>query len=347
MKIDLIVNDGSPMKVIPEDIYGRGVGGAELAMISLMEQLAVNGHSVRVFNDPSRYGQHGKIFFGAVSEFQRDDDRDILIVFRSPNPRAIGAKAERIIWWSCDQQTTGSFSKFQQYVDLIVTISPYHTDYMKRSYDMPEEKMHHIDLGVRDDYDLEIEKVKNKLIYCSIPDRGLAKLFDAWPMIRGEVPDATLVITSDYRLWGQASPNNHHHRLLWAGSEGVEFLGKVPRSGLIIHQLEAEVMAYPCTYEELFCISAAECQVAGAYPVTSEYAALATTNVFGSFVKGDARGQGYAKRFADKVVALLTDEREELEKAQREMREKAKAKWSWAEIAKLWEHLFKTGEFKR
>ena len=37
LKIDLLCNDGSPIGVTPLNIYGRGVGGAELSMMTLME----------------------------------------------------------------------------------------------------------------------------------------------------------------------------------------------------------------------------------------------------------------------------------------------------------------------
>jgi len=43
--------------------------------------------------------------------------------------------------------------------------------------------------------------------------------------------------------------------------------------------VRAEWYVYPCTYDELFCISCAEAQVAGACSITSNVGALATTNM--------------------------------------------------------------------
>ena len=58
LKIDLYCNDGSPLGVTPPDIYGRGVGGAELSMMSWAETMARRGHQVRIYNNPLALGVH-------------------------------------------------------------------------------------------------------------------------------------------------------------------------------------------------------------------------------------------------------------------------------------------------
>jgi glycosyltransferase involved in cell wall biosynthesis len=142
-------------------------------------------------------------------------------------------------------------------------------------------KIDYIDLGVRlDDYNQEIEKIPGRCIFCSVPDRGLEILRMMWPKIKRDAPHASLVITADYRLWGAPGPRNHQHRMSWLHQEDVVFLGAIPRRELVREQLAAQVHSFPCTYEELFCISAAECQVAGALPVTSNIGALETTNKY-------------------------------------------------------------------
>lgn len=348
--IDLLCNDGSPIGVIPPDIEGRGVGGAELSMMTLMEVFVERGHKVRVFNDPKRPGDYKGVQYLSLQAYEDRIPRDVLIVFRSPNKRYNRGQMPpevRKIWWSTDQFTIGDFSKFAEKVDFCITISPFHTNYHLKNYDISEKKIGHIDLGVRTwEYDNEIAKIPGRLIFCSIPDRGLPVLHAAWPLIKRDAPHASLVITSDYTLWG-APANNQQHRLSWARvGKGVMFRGKVARSELVKLQRQAEIMAYPSLYEELFCISAAECQVAGAMPVTSETGALVTTNEFGIIVPGNPKTPSWVENFASRIVSLLTSEHDYLEQRQVAMMRTAQARFDWQKIAERWEGLFRDGKIK-
>lgn len=344
--IDLLCNDGSPIGVIPDDIEGRGVGGAELAMMTLMEVFAGRGHKVRVFNDPKRPGEYNGVHYLPLRAYEDRIPRHALIVFRSPNERYHrGQMPPEVakIWWSTDQFTVGNFAQFAEQVDFCVTISPFHSEYHRTRYRIDPKKIGHIDLGVRTwEYEGKVDKVPGRLIFCSIPDRGLPILHAAWPLIKRDAPHASLTITSDYTLWG-ASPNNQQHRLQWAGAESVHFRGKVPRSELVTLQHQAEIMAYPSLYEELFCISAAECQVAGALPVTSQTGALISTNEFGVIVNGNPKTPSWVENFSSRIAALLTAEHDYLEQRQTSMIRNARMRFDWQSIADRWEELFEGG----
>ena len=73
---------------------------------------------------------------------------------------------------------------------------------------------------MHDLYPNTVEKRSNSLIFTSVPDRGLKYMRQAWNVIKEQVPDATLTITSDYRLWGLPEPRNDQFRQLWVGAEG-------------------------------------------------------------------------------------------------------------------------------
>jgi glycosyltransferase involved in cell wall biosynthesis len=147
------------------------------------------------------------------------------------------------------------------------------------------------------------------MLYCSVPDRGLYYLKDLFPAIRKRVHDATLVITSDFTLWGRASAKDVFMRF-FEDEPGIEYLGHVSRSRLVEEQHRARVLAYPCTFEEGFCIAAAECMAAGAVPVTTNAFALTTTvGEDGVLIDGRPRSWFYRRRFVNAVAALLTDDR--------------------------------------
>lgn len=287
MKIDIVCNDGSPLKVTMRSVYGEdgrvGVGGAELALLTMCEAWAKDGHEVCLYNDPDTEGvspfeQREK------DSFEPDQSRDVVITFRSANDRTVDAQGLHV-WWSTDQYATGNFEEFAACTDRIVTISDYHALFFKGQYDLKDTVV--IDLPVRvDDYKQKIKKVPGRCIFTSVPDRGLDGLLAAWPKIKAMCPEASLVITSDYRLWGTTAPRNDKYRVGWYGQKDVEFMGAIPRRELVKEEMKAQILTYPCRYEELFCISVAEAQVAGAYPVTSAFAAVETTNM-GTVLPGD------------------------------------------------------------
>jgi len=305
MKIDVLCNDGSPLGVCTKDIYGEngriGIGGAELALLTMCEAWHNAGHQLRLYNDPktpegSPFPQY------PISTFYASEPRDALVIFRSPNSRAIGAVGKKI-WWSCDQYTVGDFADFSRKVDKIVTISPFHTNFFRSTYGI--ENSINIDLPVRSwDYDQKVDKVPHRLIFCSVPDRGLSLLARLYPKIQQEVSDVSLVITSDYRLWGVDYPANEQYIPQFMNMNGVRFLGAIPRRELVMEQLQAQVQAYPCTYEELFCYAVAECQVAGCIPVTSDIGALGTTNM-GIQVHGWIGAPDWDDQFVNAVVNTL------------------------------------------
>lgn len=341
LKIDLYCNDGSPLGVTPPDIYGRGVGGAELSMMSWAETMARRGHKVRIYNNA--LGVHDGVEYCPQGAFTPGEDRDVFIVYRSPNPHIMAAKAGMKIHWSMDQYTVGNYaSDIFPHVDRIVCISPYHVAYHKEKYEADGERIGYIDLGVRVvDYKADVQKIPGRCIYCSVPDRGLGLLYVIWSQVVKQRPTASLVITGDFTLWGSNHPGNHQYRLKFLYSPNVAFLGKVPRERLVQEQLAAQVHIYPCTYNELFCISAAECQVAGAIPVTSAQGALPTTNEWGTVLEGNPMDGAWHQKFIDAVLSAMY--RSDSMKV--DVRAGARARFDWDTICEQWEHLIETGEF--
>lgn len=352
LTIDIFCNDGSPLNISPPDIYTRGVGGAELAMMTWASVMDSRGHKVRVYNNPNHQGNYDGVAYLPQSAFGWRDERDLFIAFRSPNRYTRTARAAVKIFWSTDQQTVGNFATdVFPYVDRIVCISPFHVDYHLTRYRPEYERMGYsdldiklgyFDLGVRvEEYDQQLEKVPGRCIFCSVPERGLEVLQLMWPKIKERVPNASLVITSDYTLWGAPNPLNQEHRLNWLHHSDVDFMGKIPRARLVEEQLKAVCQPYPCTYEELFCISAAECLVAGVMPYTTAIGALPTTNQLGFVFEGNVLDSDWQKNFIERVCILLSSTTFKSEST----RQCARARFDWNTICAQWEHLVATGDY--
>lgn len=337
--IHVLANDGSPIGVTEQSIYGHdgrsGVGGAELAILTLCRGWHDAGHEVIFYNNPQV--PNGSAFKQLpMSFFIPHEQRDILVVFRSPNERIRRATGKKI-WFSTDQYTVGDFREFSNKVDRIVTISPFHAKYFEKTYGIYGTKT--IDLPVRLwEYEKEVEKKKHSLIFCSVPDRGLTILADVYDELKSKIPDLSLAITSDYRLWGNGSPLNEQFIRKFYGKDGVRFLGAVSREQLVDEQLAAEIHAFPCTYEELFCYASAECQVAGAYPITPTIGALETTNM-GIQLEGNPISQEWKRQFIDEIVATFAN-REAMQAFAKDNKQKAIERFSLERILKEWDEVF-------
>ena len=348
-KLDILTNDGSPLGVTMKTLYGDdpkqiGTGGAESALLTMCEEWYNAGHDITLYNNP-RIGDGSPFRQKTLHEFDPKQDRDFLIVFRSPNDRAFGAKGKKI-FWSCDQSTVGDFKTFGSKVDKIVVISEFHAKHFKDVYGLDDTII--IDLPVRsDDYkDRSVERVPYRFIFSSIPDRGLFQMAQAWDMMQGRLPEeASLVITSDYRLWGVGAPNNEKYKMMFIRKPGVSFIGAVKREQLIKEQLQADIHAYPCLYDELFCISIAESQVAGAYPITAPVGALQTTNM-GTFVPGYPTDNGWLELFITTILDIVGN-RDELEEKRKVMQEKVLERFDPKRIMREWdEKVFNGNENK-
>lgn len=335
--IHVLCNDGSPLGVTERTMRGEdgrlGIGGAELALLTMCGAWNFYGNNVTLYNDPKEGGA-SSFKQKTLAEFDPHEYRDILIVFRSPNRRIDEANGKKI-WWSCDSYTVDDFREFRQHVEKVVCISPHHAKYFKDMYGISDAIS--IDLPVRTwEYERSPLKISKRCIFTSIPDRGVMELHAAWPRIHVEVPEASLVITSDWRLWADwcTEEQIRHFKLAYARHPNIIYRGAVRRSELVRIQQEAEVHLYPCIFEEQFCISVAESQVAGVLPITSDAGALPTTNM-GRVIHGNPQDPKWQDIFVRNAVELLTDPK--LDQKQEYVRETARKRFSIETILNKWE----------
>jgi glycosyltransferase involved in cell wall biosynthesis len=108
----------------------------------------------------------------------------------------------------------------------------------------------------------------------------------------------------------------------------ITFLGAVSRPQLVQEQLKADLLTFPCNYDELYCYAVVESGIAGAFPITTPIAALNTTNL-GVFATRE--------QFADTVIKTLLLPREELAKLQKAVRGASFIRFSPERILKEWD----------
>lgn len=322
-------------------LEGRGLGGAETALTLLTRELASRGHTVKVFNDiPSPDTGEGVQYYPRQMILEQGIESDCFVVFRSPSEYLTTVQAKRKIFWSCDQGTAGDYSRdIFPYVDDIICISDYHANYFKDKFKTNADIFKVIGCPVKHwDYEPHIDKNINQFLFCSVPHRGLEYMPMVMSEIRQALPEAELVITSDYRLWGVPQPRNNEFPPMFKHPND-KFLGKIPRNELIQYQLTSMAQPYPCTYLECFCIAVAECAAAGAVPVTTDIGAVPQTVGKSGFIVGEPKGN-FAKLIAAKTLEIYGDMSYNLNAIEHSWR------WSVVNIANKWLDLL-DGEVER
>jgi glycosyltransferase involved in cell wall biosynthesis len=118
--------------------------------------------------------------------------------------------------------------------------------------------------------------------------------------------------------------------------KGVKEHGRVDQVTLAKEMLTSGVFAYPCHFEEISCISAMKAQVAGCTPLTTNYSALAETNLCELYkIDGNPKAsEEVIEKFKTKLLEVLKtpmtdDQRIELSGL-------AMHKFSWKNVAKEW-----------
>lgn len=341
MRFDVATGEPFTLGVTGPDIHGDGVGGSELALVSWAEAMVQAGHSVRVFTAPELPVTHRGVDYLPPEQFDPLERPDALVVFRTPSDSVIASRAAFRSHWMHDGYPCPEHSRgFWSHVDAVVVSSQHHLAFHIEHSGLRCEQAVVLDLGVRvEEYQTtRLRTERDSFIYCSVPHRGLEHLAKLWPDVVERLPRATLTVTSDYSLW-RLPRGDAEHRARLSPLQNVRYLGKVPRRELVALQSTAAVQLYPCTFDEMFCISAAECQVAGAVPVTSDRAALATTNSHGMLVAGDPCSPQWRSNFVQAacVAAGWCDD------ARKGMMRSARKRFSWERIVSAWVQLVKSG----
>jgi glycosyltransferase involved in cell wall biosynthesis len=98
------------------------------------------------------------------------------------------------------------------------------------------------------------------------------------------------------------------------------------------------VFAYPCFFPEVACITCLKAQAGGAWPVTSNFAALNDNVLF-----GDKIGMGkFEPRDIERYKLALIDRLKNppSEKARQEMMRVSRQKFDWKQTAEQWNSEF-------
>jgi len=158
-------------------------------------------------------------------------------------------------------------------------------------------------------------KRPHSFLYSSFPNRGLLPLFQMWPAILNQWPDATLDVFCDLdHAWT--------NQVFGAGIAaikgllplpGVTMRGWVSKDELAAAWSRTETWLYPCTFAETFCLTALEAAASGTLVVCSELAALQNTvGDRGLVVPGVPTTAEWQRSALDRLFGLEPEEKARL-----------------------------------
>ena len=323
------------------DSLKTGVGGSEAAIIQLARHWAAKGRKVTVYGNAGAHeGIYDNVEYLNYYRFNRFDTFDNLIVWRAPWELDTAFKAKHIYLDLHDVPNPAEFTPERlKHVDKIFVKSKYHRNFLP---DIADDKFAIIPNGV--DGDMlrfnKVEKSPYRMIYSSSYDRGLEQMLEwGWPIIKKEIPEATLDIYYGWNLFDAIHRNNpermmYKKKLLGLMSQpGVTERGRIGQEKLIEEKSKSSIHYYAATFEEIDCISVRESAAVGTIPVTTDFAALKEKD-YVEKIKGSPYKKETHEAIAERIVFLLKNPLVMFPK-RKEFKEKARLE-SWNKISDLW-----------
>lgn len=279
----------------------KGIGGSEEAIIRISRELTKQGYSVTIFGTPGEEaGLDGEVEYKHYWEFNSKDTFDIFISWRSPEQFDKKIDARKSYLWLHDVMDKEEFIDERiSNIDRIIFVSQYHRDLYPF---IPEDKCFVSGNGITPEDFVELdgkfERDPHRVIYMSSHVRGLQLIYEVWPDVKKEVPDATLDIYYGWSSYDSVNKSNPE-RMAWKEKmlqwekelDGVTDHGKIGHKQIAEEIFKSGVWAYPCPFPEVYCITAIKAQAGGAVPVASNFAALKETVKFGEILDMKAQDE--------------------------------------------------------
>ena len=200
------------------------------------------------------------------------------------DPSLLNPSKINILWQHVmtDQGVTVgmNYPEFVNNIDHYVYVSNWQLNKFKEKYDIEHCSNHVIRNAIPPIDFIEKPKDKIRLIYTSMPFRGLDILLDAFQLINNN--DVELHVYSSNIIYGKGYSNNvgnafeplfHRCKTM----KNVVYKGYAMNKAIHKAVQQAHILAYPSIFEETSCLAAIEAGAAGCKIVTTDYGALRET----------------------------------------------------------------------
>lgn len=346
----------------PKIFREKGFGGSEEAVIHLSRHLSKLGWNVTVYNKcgVQTIVEDG-ITWKPFWEWNYRDKQDVVILWRSPKALDFDINCENIFVDLHDVIPPGEFNeKRLAKLSKVFLKTQAHRSLFPN---VPDEKIaiipNGIDIEPFEKYIKSVKKDPYLIINTSSPDRSMDVVPKIFKKIKERVPQARMKWAYGWGIYEQ-SFNQDKQKMDWKkqtdnemAEAGIENLGKVNQDTVAKLYCEAGIFLYPTEFYEIDCISAKKAQLGGAYPLTTNFAALNESVQFGHKIPSKKDKTNWAKdyqfhfgvetdeqidEFVNKAVETLGKQPDP-----KPMIEWAK-KFDWNKISQEWHDVIKRGK---
>ena len=334
-------------------ILTSGVGGSETYIIEMARHIQRGGHfNVYVFcNTPNGNNEtfEGVNYYhlNYYYEFVNTTYVHTCIVSRFSEylPVAFKGFCENVYLVVHDLTPSGVVIPVDYKLKNIFCLTEWHVNYLGSVFPVLKDKIVPFYYGIDDRFknNENNNKIKNKFIYSSFPNRGLLQLLQMWPKIYEKEPSATLYIYADVNnKWSndvepikmQQIKNLLNEYKERNNGLGIHYCGWVGKRQLSESWLSSEFWFYPCTFMETFCLTALEAASSKTLAITNDLAALQNTvGNRGVVINGDATTYEWQNEALNQIFYYM----DEKNKDKKDVLINANYEWSltlsWSEQA--------------
>ena len=209
---------------------------------------------------------------------------------------------------------------FNRMVDAYVYVSHWQHEKFRYIHQIPLENAYVIKNAIETIPFIEKPKDKIKLIYTSMPYRGLDIILDAFEMLNRN--DIELDVYSSTQIYGKEYVEHEGDKYeemfeRARNMKNVNYMGYAPHEEIIKAFQSAHIFAYPCIFEETACLSMIEAGAAGCNLVVTNIGGLPETgSVYANLVPIQAEEklivEHYAKALNETIDNYWSDENQAL-----------------------------------
>ncbi len=322
----------------------KALGGAEVAFVSLVEELAKLNLEVVVYNNCRNQGLIKNVKWKKLNEKIFDENFDVLVVNRGDKFLNFKKDCKKRFFWI--HNPAKYLLKFRYLSKLFLNKFNiiFSSEYHKSTYPFwaPSAKRIVIPYGIDDKI---LKKRKKKVpnpvaIFTSNPLRDLDWLLENWKLrIYPKVQNAKLNLFTGITTYGQFGKKHSKssEKILNKADSlkdyGVNLYKPLRREELFKKINESRIFLYKGTKDETFCMAAAEAQALGIPAVVCDFGSMKERildNKTGFVCKSD-------EQFNLKAIKLLNDDKIWMRMHKNLLKNDNHFRWS--EIAKKWKKI--------
>jgi glycosyltransferase involved in cell wall biosynthesis len=200
---------------------------------------------------------------------------------------------------------------FVDSVDYFVYVSHWQYNQFRNVFNIPDHKSLVIKNAIDPIEYISRNNKKVKLMYTTVPWRGLVILLKVIDILNQERDDFELHVYSSTKIYGdefekQAQGQFDELFEKCKNTKNVVYKGYASNETIRQELINTDILTYPCIEEETSCLSVIEAMMAGCHVLTTNYGALPETCAdFATLVEIDSSGYNLINKYAKQLNNLI------------------------------------------